>query len=114
MLSALDNFYLEMEEPNKSCFLAARDFILRFNENITAEWKYKLPFFYYKGKMFCYLWKNKKSNIPYVGIVRSEKIHHPALEQEERKKMKVFYLNPEEDLDFKTLGLLFDEALMQY
>ena len=114
MLSELDQFYIKLEEPNKSCFLALRDFILRYNEDITAEWKYKLPFFYYKGKMFCYLWKNKKTNLPYVCIVRSENINHPALVQEDRKKMKAFYLNPEGDLDFETLTLLFDEAIQNY
>lgn len=114
MLSELDQFYLKLEEPNKSCFLALRDFILSLNEDITPEWKYKLPFFYYKGKMFCYLWKNKKTQMPYVCIVRSEKINHPALVQEDRKKMKAFYLDPEGDLDFNTLGKLLVEAMKMH
>ena len=114
MLSELDQFYLNTEEPNKSCFLALRDFILAYNENITAEWKYKLPFFYFKGKMFCYLWKNKKSNMPYVCIVRSENLSHPSLVQEERKKMKAFYIDPNADIDVETLSELFDQVIPTY
>jgi hypothetical protein len=39
----LDNFYWSQKEPNKSCFLALRDIILNFDENISTTYKYKLP-----------------------------------------------------------------------
>lgn len=114
MLHDLDQFYENQEEPNRSCYLALRQLILALDPSITLEWKYKLPFFYYKGKMFCYLWKNKVTKQPYVCIVRSENIHHPALVQEKRKKMKAFYIDPEKDIDWDTLKSLLKEAMLMY
>lgn len=107
MLRELDNFYLKQEEPNRSCFLALREIILSLDKEITPEWKYKLPFFYYKKKMFCYLWKDKTTQEPYVGIVRSKEINHPKLEQGNRKKMKIYRIDPNKDIEIdEFLGIL--------
>ena len=37
------------ERPNKICLLALRDIIMAQYPGITAEWKYNMPFFCYKG-----------------------------------------------------------------
>ena len=107
MLRELDNFYLKQTEPNRSVFMALREIILSFDENITPEWKYKLPFFYYKKKMFCYLWQDKKTKEPYIGIVKGKLIEHPKLEIGKRKSMKIYSINPNEDIDIEELlGIL--------
>jgi len=103
MENELDNFYLNQPEPNQSCFLALRDIILNFDQNITSAWKYKLPFFLYKGKMFCYLWKDKKTQEPYIGIVNSGHINHPKLFLGSRKKMKILSVNPNQDIDVELI-----------
>ncbi len=64
----LDNFYLQQSEPTQGCLLALREIILKQDKNITAELKYGMPFFCYKGKMFCYLWVHKKYKQPYSKI----------------------------------------------
>jgi hypothetical protein len=64
MLTPIDQFYLTKDEPNRGCLLAMRDIILTQDPDITAEWKYSMPFFCYKGKMFCYLWIHKKTQLP--------------------------------------------------
>jgi len=97
MLQDIDNFYLEKKEPIKSCLLALRDIILSLDENITTSWKYKLPFFCYKKKMFCYLWIDKKTKFPYIGIVEGQMIEHFALEQGNRKQIKALHINPNKD-----------------
>lgn len=102
-MKALEQFYLAQEEPNRSIFLALRDCILSLDAEVSEEWKYKLPFFYYKGKMFCYLWKDKKTNEPYIGIVRGETVVHPLLIQGNRKRMKIFPVNPNEDIPVKII-----------
>ncbi|MGF7077514.1 DUF1801 domain-containing protein [Mucilaginibacter sp. 3215] len=48
-LSQIDTFYLTKDEPNHSCLLALRDIIMAQDPGITAEWKYNMPFFCYKG-----------------------------------------------------------------
>jgi len=98
MANSLTEFYLNQKEPNKSCYLALRDIILSIDENITPEWKYKLPFFYYKGKMMCYLWKDKKTNQPYLSFMEGKDIEHTLLEQGDRKRAKILRINPEKDL----------------
>lgn len=114
MLSHLDNFYLDKEEPAKSCLLALREIILAQDKNITAEWKYRMPFFCYKRKMFCYLWVDKKNGWPYIGIVEGAKIHHPKLIVEKRARMKIMLFDPEKDLPVKVIKLILKQALDLY
>ena len=61
-MNALNNFYLQQQEPVKSCLLALRAIILSQDNNISNVMKYGMPFFCYKGKMFCYLWTHKNIN----------------------------------------------------
>ena len=92
--SALDNFYLQQEESIKGCLLALREIILRQDADISVAWRYRMPFFYYKVKMFCYLWVHKKYKQPYLGIVEGKRIHHPGLISEKRSKMKIMLFDP--------------------
>ncbi len=111
MLSELETFYTQQPEPIKSCFLFLKDFIVRQGENITQEWKYKLPFFYLNNKPFCYLWKEKQTQTPYIGIVDGDKLSHPKLVQGNRKKIKILYINPNEDIDVLLLTEIFEEMI---
>ncbi|MCF6352841.1 MAG: DUF1801 domain-containing protein [Cyclobacteriaceae bacterium] len=71
---------------------ALRAHILAFDPQIIEAWKYRLPFFLYKKKMFCYFWADKKTGLPYIGIVEGRNIDHPMLEQGNRKRMKIILL----------------------
>ena len=102
-MKELDQFYYNTEEPTKSCFLALRDYILSLHPAITPEWKYKLPFFYFKGKMFCYLWKDKKTKQPYLAFMKAPFLQHPDLYLGDKKMVKKLFLNPEEDLPIETI-----------
>ncbi len=114
MISDLDLFYERQDEPNKGCFLALRSIIQNLDPNITEAYKYKLPFFLYKNKMFCYLWKDKQTNFPYIGVVKGSEIDHPLLEQGSRKKMKVFSINPNEDIPIEALEYILKSAINLY
>lgn len=114
MQEELDNFYLRQEEPNRSCLLALRDVILNFSSDLTPAWKYRLPFFMLKGKMFCYLWQDKKTNQPYISFAAGSKIEHPALFQGDRKRFKILYINPEEDLPIETIFEVLKLAIETY
>ncbi|QEM14086.1 DUF1801 domain-containing protein [Mucilaginibacter rubeus] len=113
-LTPIDHFYLTKEEPNRSCLLALRDIILSFDADITAEWKYNMPFFYYKGKMFCYLWVHTKKQWPFLGMVEGKHLHHPDLTFEDRARIKIMIFNPEEDLPVDTIRLILNEAIDLY
>ena len=114
MLSDLDNFYLQQEEPVKSCLLALREIILSRDKNINVAWKYRMPFFCYKEKMFCYLWVNKKRGQPYIGVVEGKHIDHPKLIIEKRSRMKIMLFDPNKDLPVKTIHLILKQSLDLY
>ncbi len=109
-----DNFYFEKQEPNKSCLLAMRDIVLNYDKDITETCKYGMPCFCYKGKMFCYLWVDKKSNEPYFLMVEGKHLHHPQLETGDRSRMKIFRVDPKKDLPIAKIDLIMNEALDLY
>lgn len=114
MLRPIDEFFIKLEEPFKSTMLFLRDYIPTLSDDITEEWKYKLPFFYYKGKMFCYMWIHKKYKQPYLGIVQGGKINHPDLLKEDRARMKILLINPEEDIPVEKIKEILEEAMTFY
>ncbi len=73
-----------------------------------------MPCFCYKKKMFCYLWTDKKSNEPYVLMVEGKRLHHPGLEEGSRSRMKIFRINPNEDLPIETIESILNDALDLY
>jgi hypothetical protein len=110
----VDNYFVQKEEPIKSCLLFLREFVKGFDQGITEEWKYGMPFYYYHGKMFCYLWVHKKYKQPYIGIVEGKRIKHPDLLQEKRARMKIMLFAPEKDLPVKTIRSILNEAKKFY
>lgn len=113
-MEKMDHFYLDREEPIKGCLLALREIILRQNPEISATWKYGMPFFCFRGKMFCYLWVHKKIGQPYLGIVEGKHFEQPFLLQEKRSRMKIMLFDPNEDLPLETIELILQQALQLY
>jgi Domain of unknown function (DU1801) len=114
-MTPLDNFYETHPEPIKSTLLALREIILRQDQaNITAAWKYGMPFFSYNSKIFSYLWVHKKELKPYIGIVEGKHILHPDLIQEKRSRMKIMLFDPNYDLPIGTIEQILKEALDVY
>lgn len=114
MLSNIDNFYFQKEEPLQSCLLALKEIILLQDKNITTAWKYGMPFFCYKGKMFCYLWVHKKTQQPYIGIVEGKYFDHPSLIIEKRSRMKIMLFDAAEELPAKTISQIIKQAIKLY
>ena len=114
MENEIDNFYLQKEEPTKGCLIALREIILSQDTEIRNVWKYRMPFFCYKGKMFCYLWVHKKHNKPYLGIVEGNRFEHPKLIIEKRSRMKIMLFEPNEDLPIETIKEILTKAINFY
>ncbi|MBL6448372.1 DUF1801 domain-containing protein [Fulvivirga sp. 29W222] len=114
MIRELDQFYMNKEEPNRGCLLALRDIILRQDDNIAETRKYGMPCFCYKKKMFCYLWTDKKTDEPYILMVEGKHLDHPQLEKGTRSRMKIFRVNPEDNLPVETIETILNEALALY
>lgn len=114
MILEIESYYLSQQEPIKSCFLALRSIILKQDAAIIETWKYGMPCFSYKKKMFCYLWTDKKTDEPYILFVEGKQLNHPRLEQGNRSRMKIFRINPNKDIPINTIKLLLKEALNLY
>ncbi len=113
-MNELENYYEHQKEPIKSCLLALRAIILNQDKHISASWKYRMPFFCYKGKMFCYLWIHKKHKQPYIGIVEGKYFDEPFLIQEERSRMKIMLFDPNEDLPLQKIEAILQKAINLY
>jgi hypothetical protein len=111
MLRPIDNYFLQQDEPTKSCLQFLREFILKQDQDITEEWKYGMPFYCYNGKMFCYLWTHKKYLQPYLGIVEGRLVDHPDLIIEKRSRMKILLIDPYIDLPMEKIKAILNEAL---
>jgi len=114
MLKPADNYFMQQEEPSKSCLLVLRKIILSYNNNIAEAWKYGMPFYCYRGKMFCYVWVHKKYKQPYLGVVEGSKINHPLLIQEKRARMKIMLIDPLQDIPVKTIESILKKAMALY
>jgi len=114
MVEELHNYYLNKEEPNKSCLLALRSIILDQDTNVTETQKWGMPCFCYKKKMFCYLWTDKKTDEPYLLMVEGKYLNHPELKEGDRSRMKIFRVNPNKDLPIKTIKNILKTALELY
>lgn len=113
-MKQLDDFYLNQEEPIKGIFLALKEIILKQDQDITNTLKYGMPFFCYKGKMFCYLWMHKKYKQPYIGIVEGKHFDEPFLIQEARSRMNIMLFDANQDLPLSQIEMLVEKALNLY
>ncbi len=110
-MKELDLFYLEKEEPQKSCFLSLREHILNYDKNITTAWKFRMPFFCYKEQMFCYFRVNKKDGMPYIGFTEGKRIDHPGLISGDRARIKILLVDPAQDMPLDTLNAVLKTAI---
>ena len=113
-MKQLDDFYFKQQEPLKGTLLALKQIILKQDKDIRNVLKYGMPFFCYKGKMFCYLWVHKKTKQPYIGIVEGKHFDEAFLIQEDRSRMKIMLFNSDEDLPLKQIESVLEKALNLY
>ncbi len=114
MLNHLDNYYFSKPEPEQSCLLFLRRFLLDYSPHIEEHWKYTTAFFTYKKKLFCYFSISKKTNRLYIGFVDGNKIKHKDLVEEGRKQIRAFYIDPNKDVDIKKLNVILNLAVKLY
>ncbi len=113
-MKQLDDFYLNQEEPIKGTLLALKEIILKEDADITNVLKYGMPFFCYKGKMFCYLWIHKKLKQPYIGIVEGKHFEESFLIQEDRSRMKIMLFDANTDLPLERIEAVIEKAINLY
>lgn len=108
------HFYLNQNEPNKSCLLALRHIILQQDPDVSETVKYGMPCFCYRKKAFCYLWTDKRTTFPYLLMVEGKHLDQVELEAGQRLRMKTLPINPQEDLPIDTIQRILTAALDLY
>ncbi|RWW98930.1 DUF1801 domain-containing protein [Flavobacterium cerinum] len=111
MIRPIDRYFLEKEPLVRDCMLFLRNHILNFDSGITEALKYGMPFYCYKDKMLCYLWTNKKTGEPYIGIVDGNKMDRPDLIAEKRSRMKIFQIDSAKDIPIQVIDAILTEML---
>lgn len=114
-MKAVDAYYEGLTEPSQGFMLAIRQVILGLDEQVEETWKWNTPFFLYRKRMLCYLWRDKKTREPYLGIYGGDALDHPALVQKHNARIKKLVFNIEEDIPIETVKevLLASIALIQ-
>ena len=110
-LNKLENWFLSQPEDIQACLLATRKIILQHSEYFTEHWKYGGPFYYYKKKMLCYFWIDKKKSQPYISFADGKQINHPMLDDKGLKRFRVLYLNPNQDLPLLAINEILTESI---
>ncbi|RWY54151.1 DUF1801 domain-containing protein [Mucilaginibacter gilvus] len=110
----IDEYFLNQPKPTQSCLQFLRGHILALNTLLTEEWKYGMPMYCYKGKMFCYLWVHKKYLQPYIGIVEGNRLNHPDLLLEKRARMKILLIDATADIPVEKIDAILTQALAFY
>ena len=111
MLREIDKFFYNQPEPINSCLSALRTIVLQFSPDMDEVWRYSMPFYNYQGKRICYLWVEKKTGWPYLGIVNGKLLDHPALIAEKRSRMKILRVDPTADLPIETIDIILNMAI---
>lgn len=111
MLNELENYYFSKEEPNQSTLLFLRSFILGLSPNFTEHYKFKTPFFYFKGKWCCYFGIEKKTKRIYIGFIKGSEMKNKCLFAGNRTMIKILYIDKEKDIDQKVLKAVFKETM---
>ena len=114
MNDQIQHYFLSKEEPNRDCLLALRSIILKQDIHITETQKWGMPCYCYKKKIFCYLWTDKKTTEPYLLLVEGKHLDFPELEEGQRSRMKIFRVNPHQDLPIERIENILQKALDLY
>ncbi len=81
---------------------------------MTESLKYGMPFFSLKEKMFAYFWFDKKTKHPYIGFSEGYRMEHVQLIAGNRKRIKVYLVDPTKDIVMGELTEILNLAIALY
>jgi hypothetical protein len=108
-----NNFFATLPEPQQSALLFLQQF-LKTEMELEEAWKNNTPFYYTKKKWFAFISYNPKDHEIYISFVKGGQIDHAKLVSEGRKQMKIYYINPEKDINTKELSRIVSQLKKLY
>ncbi|WP_288446320.1 DUF1801 domain-containing protein [uncultured Chryseobacterium sp.] len=110
-MNPIQEYFYSIQEPERSTLLFLRDAILASDpEHITETFSFGLPFIKYKKKMLCYFYYSKKYQKHYLSFYHGDRLDHPELIQDGRKKFKILLIDTEEDIPVEFILSLTEEV----
>lgn len=110
-MNPIQEYFFRINEPERSTLLFLRKKILESDtENIPETLSFGLPFFKFKKKMLCYLYYSKKHQKHYISFYHGDRLNHPMLLSEGRKKFKILLIDMDEDLPVELILSLINEV----
>ncbi len=87
--------------------------ILSVSDEVQESVKWSLPFFNYRGKIWCYLSPIKKTGSVDVSFLNGTKIAYrfPVLRTEDRKRVASYRIESLEELDENELLTLIEASI---
>ncbi|WP_298422806.1 DUF1801 domain-containing protein [uncultured Kordia sp.] len=115
-MNPAENYILQQPEPYKSILLQLQVLIEYSFPDIELKYKYRIPFYYIKGKPFCYLNASHKRQYVDIGIVKGGEIqiHKEHLVTEKRKVMASLRYKKVEGINDKVLIEVLKKAASFY
>ncbi|MBC8756012.1 DUF1801 domain-containing protein [Kordia sp. YSTF-M3] len=115
-MNPAEAYILKQPEPYKSILLQLQVVFEHLFPEIELKYKYRIPFYYLKGKPFCYLNASHKRQYVDVGIVKGNQIliHSEHLVTEKRKVMASLRYKTLEDIDNGVLIEVLKKAASLY
>lgn len=115
-MNPAENYILQQPESYKSILLQLQVLIEFTFPDIELKYKYRIPFYYLKGKPFCYLNASHKRQYVDIGIVKGGQIeiHTEHLVTEKRKVMASLRYVTIEDINDKVLLEVLKKAASFY
>ncbi|WP_312090578.1 DUF1801 domain-containing protein [Chryseobacterium sp.] len=112
-MNPIQEYFYKICEPERSILLFLRKKILESDvENITETLSFGVPFFKYKKKMLCYFYFSKKHKQYYISFYHGDRLNHPLLISEGRKKFKILLIDADSDLPFESILNILNEVKM--
>jgi hypothetical protein len=105
----IEEFIAKQNTSNQKKIHFLRELITRAHPKIVESWKYKTPFYTYKG-LFCYLSIEPKTEKLYVGFCNGKYLSRSELilKSDGNKEIRKFFV---EDLKENTIEIL--EEILQ-
>lgn len=106
-MNPAENYILKQPEPYRSMLMHLQVVVENTTPEVVLLYKYRIPFYYYKKRPFCFLNASHKNQFVDICFARGNQIttHQDQLVTEKRKKMA--------SLRYKSLEEINDEVLIE-
>jgi len=115
-MNPAENYIINQPEPYRSILLHLQVIVESTIPDVDLLYKYRIPFYYYKKRPFCYLNASHKRNYVDICFVRANQManYKDILVTKKRKKMGSLRYQSIEEIDEVILIELLNEAKRLY